>query len=221
MSATNYAYQRIISSPDSYPMIKDGQVRPSGSYFSKYHGIVIQSETSYAAYVVSLYRAIAKGGISIWFYKNSNTVTRTLFSGWESVQETVFRLDVGSSLLFYIGGSSYADSSTVPPQQWNHLLVLWELGSASSTVLFILNGVTTGTLTPAAGYIATSGSTTRVVIGAAMDASKALLTGTTFDGYVRRVEALDLVPLIGSVSTMQAGLTRMAARFLASGEFAT
>ena len=87
--------------------------------------------------------------------------------------------------------------------------------STNFASIFIINGLLTGNF--ALSSPISSNTSSRIVIGASLDPSFQILSGTAFDGYIRRIEIIDINSYMpNDLLAIQNGLSYIANDFVAS-----
>ncbi len=198
-----YLWQSTAALADSYPLVLDSQVRPTGALYGAYHGLGIAATVgtvaTYSTYYNSFRTAIGTAGISLWFFKLSTTYA-VLISGWSvDTPATYFEFDIGTALTLVTSLGSETLSTTINANQWHHLLILWKTDTTTFKAVAVLDGDTTKKQAFTAvmfGAAPTIVSSPRLVLGGKLNPSGVFVSSAgsspaQFDGYIRRAELLD------------------------------
>lgn len=222
---SSYTYQRWAATFTDYPQILSSQSKPTNGFFSRYHGLVILNQNSYANYVTSIQTSVSAGGLSLWFYK-LDTTPKVLFSGFIGVAaagvcESLFSLSISN--VIQLSGPSFAtttDTTVIVSNTWHHLFIYWasDPGFASFKAVYTIDGVIPTLLNIVSNGMCTItlGSTTKIVIAGSLDSTGALITSTVFTGYIRSLILLDPSIYPVSLSALQYSLPQLAQQFRAS-----
>ncbi len=212
----NYLYQRV-SSPLSYPTIAGSQTKSGSFGFSKTHGLVINTVTSYKDRQVNIYCPVDRMGISMWFYRKATAFDPKLFSIWTSAPNNP-QVSVGieaATGYMHLFPTPTTDFDTTKFQvgigAWTHILFLWD--NSVGSVAMALNGDSDGVLYTATQFI--SASPSGILIGGS-GTELALTPPTGFVGYIRRVEILNTTVYAASITDLAAHILKYSPDFVIS-----